>query len=430
MMAEITLGHFYYFYRNEVLLSMLNGEIISVGSELLLGQIANTDAKYVSEFLKELGMNVFYHTAVGDNKQRLKEVIEIALKRSDLIIFTGGLGPTDDDLTKETVAEALGKKLVKDPYHEKKLKEQFDKRLQTNNLKQANIIEGSVPLLNPNGTAPGIYLEENGKTIILFPGPPKELVPMLRNEAAKYLRKKQDHILLSKVMAFTGIGESDLELRIKDLLDHQSNPTIAPLAKENFVTLRIAASAETEEEARNLVEETDLKIREVVGDYLIYSSYEEMDMDSYVGKLLLQSGKTVSLAESITGGNVAAALIKTPGMSQCLIESVVCYTETSKINTLGVKKELIDEYTAVSAEVTKALAGNIRLKNQTDLGIAITGYAGPNDGENNGKIFVGISTATGLNIKEFRATGNREKVLGRAVFYALNMIRETLMQLS
>jgi len=404
---------------------MRNAEIISVGSELLLGQIANTDAQYVSQFLRRFGINVFYHTAVGDNPDRVAEVFQIALKRSDMIVFTGGLGPTKDDLTKEAVAAALGKSLVQDPVHAAWIKDHFTEDLWENNLRQALIPEGSETIVNNHGTAPGIWYEGDGKLVMMLPGPPKELVPMLEEGVAPRLQHVKDGVIVSKVLAFAGIGESALELKIKDILAAQTNPTVAPLAKDGVCTLRVTARAQDEETAKALIEPKCQELLGILGEWLVFDTYHDDDLETFVAKELIASGKTLALAESITGGSIAASLVKTPGMSNALLEGCVVYTNAAK-QRLGVSEKLLQDYTAVSAEVAKALAGCVRLKAGSDIGLAVTGYAGPNDGDKTGLVYIAVSTAKSLSVREYHLSGQRDRIISRAVFHALRLLLETL----
>ncbi len=315
----------------------------------------------------------------------------------------------------------MGLNLVMDEEHVAWLKETFDGPLMTSNLKQAAIMEGGFPLRNPKGTALGVYVEKNGKAVALLPGPPKEVLPMLHNELKPHLEKYSGEKLLSKTLCFTGIGESDLELRVKPLIDGQENPTIAPLVKDQFVSLRV--TAKTEKEAKNLIEDTENKIREIVGAYVMLSTYEEIDFDLYVGDLLLKSGTSIALAESITAGGISSALVKTKGISKAMKEAIVCYTNESKVARVGIDQDLVDRYGAVSEEVTTALAKKIKSEAKTDLGFAITGYA---DGDFAGRIHVAIDGNKGLRTKEFSTGGDRGHILGRAKFYGLNFLREYL----
>lgn len=312
----------------------MNAEIIAVGSELLLGQITNTNATYISSQLSELGINVFYHTVIGDNPTRLKQAIEIAEKRADLIIFSGGLGPTKDDLTKETIAKHIGVPLVFDETALEHIERYFEKRdmvMTANNRKQALILEGSEVLANYNGMAPGMLIAHERHTYILLPGPPKELQPMFQYEAKPKLAAllNEDSVIISHVMRFYGIGEAALEDTLQDLLDAQTNPTIAPLATDGEVTLRITAKATTTEQAERLIEAEVTKIQARVGHY----QYGVND-DSLASKLVdvLRANKlTISAAESLTAGLFQAELAEISGVSEVLVGGFVTYTAEAKV---------------------------------------------------------------------------------------------------
>ena len=299
----------------------MNAEIIAVGSELLLGQITNTNAQFISKQLSELGINVFYHTVVGDNARRLEEAIEIAEKRANLIIFSGGLGPTKDDLTKETIARHLNLQLQHDETALVEIQHFFEKigrPMTDNNRKQALVLEGCTVLANHFGMAPGMYLEQDKRIYILLPGPPKELHPMFSNEAKPLLAKEmnQEAVILSHVLRFYGIGEAELESRVQHLLDAQTNPTIAPLASDGEVTLRITAKADSEQAAWNLIDEAKQQILEIVGEYLY--GVDEETLPSTLVAQLVKHKLTISAAESLTAGLFCAELAEIPGVSAVL----------------------------------------------------------------------------------------------------------------
>lgn len=374
----------------------MKAEIIAVGSELLLGQIANTNAKFISQQLSELGIDVYYHTVVGDNAGRLKEAIRIAENRADCIIFSGGLGPTKDDLTKETIADHLGLELVYDKKALELIEEYFTKHgreMTENNRKQALVLQGSHVLANHNGMAPGMLLERGEHTYILLPGPPKELEPMFQHEAKPYLAKKQakGSKIISHVLRFYGIGEAELEVRLQDILERQSNPTIAPLAADGEVTLRITAKADTEEAAWTMINEKKEEILEVVGEYCY-----GVDNDSLPSKLvemLVENNLTIAAAESLTAGLFQAELAEIPGVGTALAGGVVTYTEQAKIEQLGISVEIIKEHSVVSSECAAAMAFNVREKFGTEIGVGLTGAAGPDAHGNEpaGTVWIGIS---------------------------------------
>ncbi len=292
----------------------MKAEIVAVGTELLLGQIANTNAQFISEQLAEIGVDVFYHTAVGDNPERLRAAVEIARSRSDVLIFTGGLGPTKDDLTKEVISEMLGRRLVIDRAALSSIEEHFKKTnrpMTENNKKQALVMEGARVLPNEKGMAPGMILETDGVIYILMPGVPSEMKAMFTNAVKPYLSSKVHEPIVSRVLRFFGIGESALETRLADLIDRQSRLTIAPLAKEGEVTLRLTVKHADAHVSQRLLDEAEAEIRARVGDYLY--GYGETSLAETVFRLLRERGLTIASAESLTGGLFAERLTDLPG---------------------------------------------------------------------------------------------------------------------
>ncbi|WP_146552074.1 competence/damage-inducible protein A [Rummeliibacillus sp. SL167] len=374
----------------------MDAEIIAVGSELLLGQITNTNARFISNHLSELGINVYYHTVVGDNAARLEEAIKIAESRADLIIFSGGLGPTKDDLTKETIAKHLQTELVYDVDAVKSIEVFFEKQnraMTENNRKQALVLKGCDVLVNKNGMAPGMIYDDQKRTYILLPGPPKELEPMFQFEAKPKLatRLHEGAQIVSHVLRFYGIGEAELEVRIQDLLDQQSNPTIAPLASDGEVTLRITANAENNEKAWILINKTKKEILERVGDYLY--GVDDDSLSSKVAEILITNHLTISAAESLTAGLFQSELAANPGISQSLLGGMVTYTEQVKKEQLGMPKEILEKYGVVSAECAGAMAHLVREKFHTDIGVGLTGAAGPeaHGDQPAGTVWIGIA---------------------------------------
>lgn len=412
----------------------MKAETIAVGSELLLGQISNTNAQIISKALGEIGIDVFYHTCVGDNEERIRQVFKSAFERSDLIIFTGGLGPTLDDLTKETVASTLNLPLKTDEPSLKRIKEYFDRRGKTmtqNNLKQAMIPEGASPILNKKGTAPGVLLKHGGKIIVLLPGPPFEMEPMLRDTVIPYLAKFSDKIIFSRVLKFYGIGESSLEEVIKDLLVQQSNPTIAPLAKMGEVTLRITAKAEDENAARNLIKPVEDEILKRVGEYLY--GYDDEKIEEIVAKMLFTNKKSIAIAESCTGGLVAHKLTNVPGVSKVFVEGVVSYSNKAKCDLLHVKHETLEKYGAVSEQTAKEMACGIRALAGTDIGVSITGIAGPSGGSQEkpvGLVYIGYADSNRILAEKHIFSGDRMDIKQRSADTALHLVRRMLKTLS
>ncbi|MCY7629949.1 competence/damage-inducible protein A [Bacillus altitudinis] len=406
-------------------------EIIAVGSELLLGQITNTNAQFISKQLAEIGVNVYYHTAVGDNPERLKRAIQVAQERSNFIIFSGGLGPTKDDLTKETIASTLGKELVLNEEAFESIQEYFRKTgrdMSPNNRKQALVLEGSDVLVNRFGMAPGMFIQEGDTFYILLPGPPSELHPMFENEAKPLISEKLGlkEKIVSVVLRFFGIGESQLETDLEDLIDAQTNPTIAPLAADGEVTLRLTAKHEDEKETERLLKETEAQILERVGEY--FYGYGNTSLAFEASKALHEHGKTVAAAESLTGGMFSEWLTDLEGASSILNGSVVCYTNQVKQQVLGCREETLSSHGAVSKECALELAEGVRKLTGSDIGISFTGVAGPepHEGQPVGKVFIGLSTKDQTDVFELMFTGSRSGIRKRAVKYGLHHLIKLL----
>jgi len=374
----------------------MNAEILAVGSELLLGQITNTNAKFISNQLSELGINVYYHTVVGDNAKRLDEAITIAESRADLIIFSGGLGPTKDDLTKETIARHLDISLEFDDVALTYIEQFFAKRgrpMTENNRKQALVLADCEVLANHHGMAPGMILTKGGRTYILLPGPPKELEPMFQFEAKPKLGAllNAGGVIVSHVMRFYGIGEAELEVRVQAILDTQTNPTVAPLASDGEVTLRVTAKAETVQEAQQLIATKVAEIQALVGEYQY--GVDDDSLASKTVEMLLDNQLTISAAESLTAGLFQSELAEIPGVGNALTGGVVTYTEEAKISQLGIPKQLLDSYGIVSSECAAAMASAVKQKFGTNIGIGLTGAAGPtaHDHQPVGTVWIGIA---------------------------------------
>lgn len=410
----------------------MNAEIIAVGSELLLGQITNTNARYISSQLAELGVNVYYHTVVGDNAERLEQAIELAESRADLIIFSGGLGPTKDDLTKETIARHLGTELVMDQTAMLSIEAFFqrvNRPMTENNKKQALVLDGCKVLENKNGMAPGMLYSHGNHTYILLPGPPKEMEPMFQLEAKPLLATLLNHgdIIVSQVLRFYGIGEAELETKIMDLLETQTNPTIAPLASDGEVTLRITAKTTTEEEAQRLIHETQQLLLSRVGDYLY--GYNDDSLASSTTKLLIEQGLTISAAESLTAGLFQSELAAIPGVGSTLLGGMVTYAVDAKVNQLGVSREIIEQYGVVSAECATAMATQVKTMFKSDIGVALTGVAGPLELENKpaGTVWIAIILPNDevvtheLHLSDMRNT-NRLRAVKRTLHYLIQLL--------
>ena len=412
----------------------MNAEIIAVGSELLLGQIANTNAKFISNQLSELGINVYFHTVVGDNGGRLREAIKIAEERADLIIFSGGLGPTKDDLTKETIADHLGVPLVFDEEALVYIQEfftRYGRPMTENNKKQALVLEGCKVLKNHHGMAPGMFLEKNNRIYMLLPGPPKEIEPMFQFEAKPLLAKKVSDggMIISHVLRFYGIGEAELEVQVQDILDNQTNPTVAPLASDGEVTLRITAKAQTEDEAWELINAKKAEIQAIVGTYQY--GVDDDSLTSKTVEMLLHNNLTISAAESLTAGLFQAELAEIPGVSGTLVGGFVTYTEQAKVNQLGIDQALLAEHGIVSSECAASMAANVRKIMGTDVGIGLTGAAGPgpHDGQPAGTIWIGFAIGDDepvtrkLELSGMRNT-NRLRAVKLACSYLMRLLEE------
>lgn len=409
-------------------------EIIAVGSELLLGQITNTNATFISSRLAEIGADIHYHTVVGDNPARLQEVIELAEKRADVLIFSGGLGPTKDDLTKEVIAGHIDLALVSNDDALQHIEQYFIQsgRVMTdNNKKQALVLQGAQVLPNRKGMAPGMAIEKNSKHYILLPGPPHEMRPMFENEAIPYLlgvNGKQE-VITSRVLKFYGIGEAELEHLIQPILERQTNPTIAPLATAEAVTLRITAKANSVDAANELINPVEAEIRSIVGEFIY--GIDDDTLSSKAAELLMQNGWTLSAAESLTAGLVMAELANEPGISSALVGGVVVYNEEAKIQQLSIKKELLEAHGVVSSECAAALAMQVKKKFGTDIGLGITGAAGPtpHDGKPVGTVWIGIVLGDGvpethkLVLSGFR-NANRLRSARFALYYLIKYLTE------
>ncbi|WP_252503544.1 competence/damage-inducible protein A [Sporosarcina sp. Marseille-Q4943] len=402
----------------------MKAEIIAVGSELLLGQITNTNAAFISARLAEVGINVYYHTVVGDNPKRLEEAITIAQNRADVIIFSGGLGPTKDDLTKETIAKMLGEELESDHAALASIEAYFKRTGRTmteNNKKQALVLTGSKVLTNNYGMAPGMAIDKNGKCYILLPGPPHEMEPMFEKEAIPYLlgASGKREIIVSRVLKFYGIGEAELEYRVLSILEKQTNPTVAPLASPDSVILRLTAKAESVEAAQKLIAPVESEIRSLVGEFIY--GIDEDTLSSKAAELLLGNKLTIAAAESLTAGLFMAELADEPGISSSLKGGVVVYDETAKMNQLDIPASLLDEFGVVSPECAAALAQNVKRKFGSDIGVGLTGAAGPDphDGKPMGTVWIGIACREVVNTFKLSLSGSRNANRKRAARFAL-----------
>ncbi|MEH7107010.1 competence/damage-inducible protein A [Bacillus sp. JJ1764] len=413
----------------------MNAEIIAVGSELLLGQIVNTNARFLSQQLANLGIDVYFHTVVGDNSNRLVSAIETAEKRAQIIIFTGGLGPTKDDLTKETIARHLGKNLVIDHTALTAVVDYFkraNRPMTENNRKQALILEGSQVLPNDHGMAPGMVIKKDNHIYMLLPGPPKEMEPMFLHYGAKAIAEHggSQKQIVSRVLRFFGIGEAALETEIIDLIDAQSNPTIAPLAGDGEVTLRLTAKHVDHNEAQFMLDVLEQKINHRVGEF--FYGYNDTSLLEELTKLLKRQQLTVTAAESLTGGMFQQEITSISGASSVFKGGVVCYSNEIKHQVLQVRSETLDQHGAVSEQCAKELAENAARIFSTDIGISFTGVAGPDEleGKPVGTVYIGITIAgRPTMVQKLTLGGSREANRARAVkfgcYYLLKYLKES-----
>lgn len=409
----------------------MNAEIISVGSELLLGQIVNTNAQFLSRHLAEMGVNVFYQTVVGDNSDRLLSTIQKAEERADLIIFTGGLGPTRDDLTKETIAAHLGKKLVLNDEAFKGIRQYFLKigrEMTENNKKQALVLEDCLVLPNENGMAPGMFVKSKNKFYMLLPGPPKEMQPMFEKYGRPAILNVLDRqeSIVSRVLRFFGIGESQLETEIEDIIMNQTNPTIAPLAGDGEVTIRLTAKHRSKETANEMIDKVEKEILNRVGEY--FYGYGQTTIAAELVQKLKQQNKTIACAESLTGGLFQSMITAVAGASAVLKGGIVCYTNEAKEHLVDVSKKTLDTFGAVSEQCAKELAENVRKKLNADIGISFTGVAGPDSLEENppGTVWIGISEkGKESKVVLLKLAGDRNQIRNRTAKYGCHFLLRT-----
>ena len=412
----------------------MHAEVISVGTEILLGQITDTNSTFISQRLAELGIDVYFKTVVGDNEKRLLQALEIASGRSDMVILSGGLGPTKDDLTKQTVAKFLNCGLLTDKNALEYIEEYYrqnNRKMTDNNLLQAKYLEGSVSLPNESGMAVGSYYQnQNGPDFILLPGPPSEMRPMFDKEAMPRLKKNyaKEHLLFSRVLRFYCIGESQLVTELDDLINGQTNPTIAPYAKVGEVTLRLTAQADSKESAKEILDETEQVISKRVGQYL-YGHGDDNSLPKVVVEKLKQRGLTVSASESLTGGSFQKAVTDIAGSSQIFPGGFVTYSASAKENLLDIPKEIIIENGVVSEATAKWMAERTRVKMDTDFGVSFTGVAGPDtlEGNSAGTVWIGISQrGRQAAAFEYHFYGDRDAVRVRSVLAGFDLINKKL----
>ncbi len=408
-------------------------ELISVGTELLLGNIVNTNTQFLAEKCALLGLSMYYQVTVGDNRKRLAEAVGTALKRSDVVILTGGLGPTEDDMTKEVCAEVMGFALVEDAHTRERIEAYFQnsiyKDISDNNWKQAISPEGARILDNENGTAPGLILEKNGKLCVLLPGPPNEMIPLFMNQVYPYLQKLWPEVIHSQMVKICGVGESQVEDKLLDMIDRQTNPTIATYAKTGEVHLRVTAKARSEEEAERLIKPVVKEIKKRFGDH-IYSMKEGETLEMAVVRLLKKHELTVTTAESCTGGLLAARLVNVPGVSDVFREGFITYANRSKRKILDVSKSTLKKYGAVSEQTAKEMATGGVFATDADVCVAITGLAGPDGGTEEkpvGLVYIACYLREKVRVERYQFKGNRNKIREQSVVKALDLLRRSIL---
>ena len=407
-------------------------ELISVGTEILLGNIVNTNTQYLAEKCALLGLSMYHQVTVGDNRERLFAVLETALNRSDVVILTGGLGPTEDDLTKEVCAEVMGFDLVDDEHTRERISKYFKnniyKEIPDNNWKQAMIPQGATVLDNSNGTAPGLIMEKDGKTAILLPGPPNELKPLFTEQVFPYLQSRQPEVIRSQMVKICGFGESQVEDKLIDLINTQTNPTIATYAKTAEVHLRVTAKAANEDEAKALIKPVVKEIKSRF-DNAVYTTKEEETLEMAVVRLLKKHELTVTTAESCTGGLIAGRLVNVPGASEVFREGFITYSNKAKRKYLDVSKGTLKKYGAVSEQTAKEMATGGVFASDADACIAVTGIAGPDaDGEKPvGLVYIACYIKDKVKVEEYHFKGNREKIREQSVVKALDFLRRSIL---
>lgn len=402
-------------------------ELLSVGTEILLGDIVNTNAQFLAKELASMGIDIYYQSVVGDNKERMLQAFKEGLSRSDMIITTGGLGPTKDDMTKELACEYFGYKCELHEESLESIKEYFRRMgrdFVESNEKQAYFPKEAIILKNNAGTAPGAIIKKDDKTIIVLPGPPSEMKRMFDESVRPYLEKLTGYTIVSEVVRIHGVGESKVEELVQDLIDNGKNPTVAPYAKEGEVTLRVTAKAKTKEEGEKLIDPVLTEIKNRLGDS-IYNIGEE-GLNLTVAKLLVDKKLTIGTSESCTGGLLGAGLIDYPGISSSFLEGAITYSNEAKIKTLGVKEETLEKFGAVSEETAREMAEGIRKRCGADIGVSTTGIAGPDGGTDDkpvGLVYIGLSIGDKTIVTRNVFNGDRNSVRRRACLKAFDMIR-------
>ncbi|MBR1472469.1 MAG: competence/damage-inducible protein A [Lachnospiraceae bacterium] len=421
-------------------------ETVCVGTEILLGNIVNTNAAYLAGEYAKLGLLSYAQTVVGDNEERIMETVRTALTRSDLVVISGGLGPTQDDITKETVARLLGREMRLDEVSRKRIEAFFDKRgrkMTENNLRQAMIPLGARVLDNDNGTAPGILIEltpeESARfqkekrglqAVVLLPGPPEELTEMWEQKVVPYLQQRTGDVIYSAMVKVCGRSESEVAEILDDLIRQSGDVTVAPYAKTGEVHMRVTARAEDEKSAKKLVKPVVKEIKTRLGDS-VYTTHEETTLEKAVVDLLLANGLTVTTVESCTGGLIAGRLINVQGVSEVYKSGFVTYSNKAKRKLAGVKKKTLDKYGAVSEQTAREMVNGATLFNRADVGVSVTGIAGPDGGTEEkpvGLVYIAVSVCGVVTVREYHFSGNRAKIRSHTVAAALDQMRRCILK--
>lgn len=409
----------------------MKAEILAVGTELLLGQIVNTNAQYLSVELSQLGIDVYYQTVVGDNPQRLVDALGIAIERNDMVIVTGGLGPTKDDLTKETLADFFHRKLKLDEESLERIRQHFreiGREMTENNIKQAYMPEDSVILKNYNGTAPGCIIEENGKIAIMLPGPPIEMEKMFETGVRPFLQSRSKEKIYSRVIRIFGMGEAMVADQLDDLMSSE-DPTLAPYAKEGQVELRVTAKGPSEEELKQKTQDMVKAVQERLGEYIY--GFDQQTLPERVVEILKQENKKLTTAESCTGGLIAAAITDIPGSSQVFERGYVTYANEAKEQMIGVSAKTLKSCGAVSSQTAEEMAKGALEAAKADIAVAVTGIAGPGGGTEEkpvGLVYIGIATREKTITRKLNLSGERNKIRRVTVLNALDLVRRCLLE--
>ncbi len=413
--------------------TVYNAELIGIGTELLLGKTVNTDARDLSVYLSEIGINVLWHTVVGDNPKRLSDAVEIAKNRADIIITTGGLGPTCDDLTKTILAQSFGLSLEYNEEAAERIRELFkslDRPMTENNLQQAYLPEKCTVFQNFWGTAPGCAFNENGKIVMMLPGPPRECNAMFKHWGKPYLSSLSGDVIVSHNLHVFGVGESQMEHMLRDEMNRLTNPTLAPYAKEGECFVRVTAKAESEEVAEEMMKPVIEYVYSVLGEYIYGIDCESLEKTAF--NLMKEKQVKLATAESCTGGMIASRMTDLAGASGVFCGGVVTYSDKTKAELLGIDPEIIAEKGAVSAEVAELMAKNVRKLLNSDIGISTTGIAGPEtDGKNEvGTVFIALATAEKVVVKKMKLGARRDRIRLAAANNAFDFIRRFLSDIS